>query len=76
MALCRDGIHLSREGSKIVVGEILKILKETDWEPHLHWKSLSTEFSEDSPYDIITADSKNTSINFSEDNSHWEINWD
>ncbi|KAB1224354.1 hypothetical protein CJ030_MR2G004215 [Morella rubra] len=39
-----DGIHLSAEGSKIVVKEILKVLREADWEPSLHWKSLPTEF--------------------------------
>ncbi|KAL9259148.1 GDSL esterase/lipase WDL1-like protein [Drosera capensis] len=44
-----DGIHLSAEGSKVVVEEILKVLKEADWEPNLHWKSMPTEFSEDSP---------------------------
>ncbi|KAM4104253.1 hypothetical protein ACJW30_06G143400 [Castanea mollissima] len=32
----RDGIHLSAEGSKIVVEEILKVIKEADWEPCLH----------------------------------------
>ncbi|KAA8517838.1 hypothetical protein F0562_015297 [Nyssa sinensis] len=48
-----DGIHLSSEGSKIVVKEILTVLKEADWEPSLHWKSLPTEFSESSPYDFV-----------------------
>ncbi|XP_028075881.1 GDSL esterase/lipase CPRD49-like isoform X3 [Camellia sinensis] len=51
-----DGIHLSSEGSKIVVEEILSVLKEADWEPSLHWKSLPTEFSEDSPYDLVGSD--------------------
>ena len=45
----RDGIHLSAEGSKMVVEEILKVIKEADWEPCLHWKSVPTEFAEDSP---------------------------
>ncbi|KAL4394341.1 hypothetical protein AHAS_Ahas02G0142300 [Arachis hypogaea] len=44
-----DGIHLTAEGSKIVAKEILKILKEAEWEPNLHWKSLPTQFGEDSP---------------------------
>ena len=56
----RDGIHLSPEGSKIVANEILAVLEETDWEPNLHWKSLPTEFSEDSPYDILSLDGKTT----------------
>ena len=44
----RDGIHLSSEGSKIVAKEILKVLREAEWEPKLHWKSMPTEFEEDS----------------------------
>ncbi|KAL1804647.1 hypothetical protein ACET3Z_027715 [Daucus carota] len=55
-----DGIHLSPEGSKIVANEILAVLEETDWEPNLHWKSLPSEFSEDSPYDILSFDGKTT----------------
>lgn len=60
MVFDRDGIHLSSEGSKIVVKEILKVLKEADWEPSLHWKSMPTEFEEDSPYDPIAVDGKTT----------------
>ncbi|KAF7143783.1 hypothetical protein RHSIM_Rhsim05G0214900 [Rhododendron simsii] len=70
-----DGIHLSSEGSKIVVREILAVLKEADWEPKLHWKSLPTEFSEESPYDLVGPDGK-TTINVSETNFHWENEWD
>ena len=55
----RDGVHLSEEGSKIVV-EILKVLKGADWTPSLHWKSMPTEFSEDSPYDLVYSDGKTT----------------
>ena len=47
----RDGIHLSHEGNKIVAKEILKVLREADWEPSLHWNSMPTEFAEDSLYD-------------------------
>ncbi|XP_043698508.1 GDSL esterase/lipase CPRD49-like [Telopea speciosissima] len=70
-----DGIHLSSEGSKIVVEEILKVLKEAEWEPCLHWKSLPTEFSEDSPCDPVASDGKNT-INLSELTFHTKIQWD
>ncbi|KAK3445092.1 hypothetical protein EUGRSUZ_B02813 [Eucalyptus grandis] len=45
-----DGIHFSPEGSKIVVEEILRVLKEADWRPSLYWESMPTEFGEDSPY--------------------------
>ncbi|KAL9230194.1 hypothetical protein vseg_005579 [Gypsophila vaccaria] len=55
-----DGIHLSAEGSNIVTDEILKVLKEADWKPSLHWKSMPTEFSEDSQYDLVTSDGKRT----------------
>lgn len=55
-----DGIHLSPEGSKMVAKEILAILEETDWEPNLHWKSLPSQFSEDSPYDLVADDGKTT----------------
>lgn len=70
-----DGIHLSSEGSKIVVREILAVLKEAKWEPSLHWKSLPTEFSEDSPYDIVGLDGK-TTVNISETNFHWDNDWE
>ncbi|MED6126063.1 GDSL esterase/lipase wdl1 [Stylosanthes scabra] len=55
-----DGIHLTCEGSKIVVKEILKILKEAEWEPSLYWKSMLIEFGEDSPYDPVAPDGKST----------------
>lgn len=70
-----DGIHFSAEGSKVVVAEILKVLKEAEWEPSLHWKSLPTEFGEDSPYYLPAADGA-SSLNPSEWTSHREIQWD
>lgn len=70
-----DGIHLSSEGSKIVAEEILKVLKEAEWQPSLHWKSLPTEFGEDSPYDLVAADGRST-LNPSEWTFHREIQWD
>ncbi|MBA0751305.1 hypothetical protein Gogos_000237 [Gossypium gossypioides] len=70
-----DGVHLSAAGSKIVVAEILKVLKEAEWKPSLHWKSMPTEFAEDSPYDIVGADGK-TTLNPSEWTFHREIQWD
>lgn len=75
VCLCRDGIHLSAEGSKVVVEEVLKVLKEAEWEPSLHWKSMPTEFSEDSPYDLVAADGI-TTLNPSEWTFHREIQWD
>lgn len=70
-----DGVHLSAEGSKMVVQEILKVVKEAKWEPSLHWKSMRTEFSEDSPYDNVASDGK-TTLNPSEWTFYREIQWD
>ncbi|EPS60272.1 hypothetical protein M569_14532 [Genlisea aurea] len=70
-----DGIHLAEEGSIVVVEEVLKVLKEADWKPSLHWKSIPTEFSEDSPYDLVASDGK-TTINPSEWTYHRKIQWD
>ncbi|GMI84908.1 hypothetical protein like AT3G11210 [Hibiscus trionum] len=70
-----DGVHLSAEGSKIVVAEILKVLKEAEWKPSLHWKSMPTEFSDDSPYDLVATDGK-TTLNPSEWTFHRAIQWD
>ena len=47
-----------------MVKEILKVLKEAEWEPSLHWKSMPIEFGEDSPYDPVAPDGK-TTINIS-----------
>lgn len=70
-----DGIHLSEEGSKIVVAEILKVLKQAEWKPSLHWKSMPTEFSENSPYDLVAASGERT-LNPSDWTFHREIQWD
>nr|XP_009793687.1 PREDICTED: GDSL esterase/lipase CPRD49 [Nicotiana sylvestris] len=70
-----DGTHLAEAGSKIVVEEIIKVLKEAEWTPSLYWKSMPTEFAEDSPYDLVLADGK-TTINPSEWTYHREIQWD
>ncbi|XP_057989723.1 GDSL esterase/lipase WDL1 isoform X3 [Hevea brasiliensis] len=70
-----DGIHLAAEGSKVVVEEILKVLKEAEWSPSLYWKSMHTEFPEDSTYYLVAADGK-TTLNPSEWTFHREIQWD
>lgn len=70
----RDGIHLAAEGSKIVVEEILKVLNEAEWSPSLHWKSMPTEFSEDSQYYLVAADGK-TTLNPSDWTFHRETQW-
>ncbi|KAG9454000.1 hypothetical protein H6P81_006904 [Aristolochia fimbriata] len=70
-----DGIHLSSEGSRIVAEEVLNSLKEAEWEPSLHWKSMQTEFGEDSQHDIVGIDGK-TTVNISEWTFHRKIQWD
>ncbi|OAY79460.1 GDSL esterase/lipase CPRD49 [Ananas comosus] len=70
-----DGIHFSSEGSEIVVGEILKVIKEAEWEPSLYWKSMPTEFGEDSPYDLVASDGKST-VNPSGWTYYRKIQWD
>ncbi|GAB2233027.1 hypothetical protein Droror1_Dr00002240 [Drosera rotundifolia] len=70
-----DGIHFSAVGSKVVVEEILKVMKEADWEPSLHWKSMPTEFSEDSPYDLVSYNGT-TTLNCSDWTFHRDIQWD
>ncbi|XP_048320152.1 GDSL esterase/lipase WDL1 [Ziziphus jujuba] len=70
-----DGIHLSAEGSKIVAKEILRILREADWKPSLHWTTLPTEFGEDSPYDLVSADGKKT-VNVAEASMYRNLKWE
>lgn len=72
--ICRDGIHFSPLGSQIAVKEILKVLKEADWEPILYWMSMPNEFDEDSPYYMVRPDGKST-INASKVISRWKVKW-
>uniref|UniRef100_A0A7N0THD8 SGNH hydrolase-type esterase domain-containing protein n=1 Tax=Kalanchoe fedtschenkoi TaxID=63787 RepID=A0A7N0THD8_KALFE len=75
MEVCfTDGVHLTEEGSNIVVEEILRVLREAEWKPSLHWKCIPTEFSDDSPYDLVAADGKRT-LNPSEWGFHRKIQW-
>lgn len=53
----------------------MKVLKEAEWKPSLYWKSLPTEFAEDSPYDLVTADGTKT-LNGSDWIIHRDIMWD
>ena len=59
----------------MVVEEVLKVLKEAEWEPCLHWKSMPTEFGVNSLYDLVAYDGK-TTINPSEWTFYREIQWD
>ena len=67
-----DGVHLSAEGSKIVVEELLK---EAEWKASLCWKSMPTEFGDDFPYDLVAFDGM-TTLNPSDWTFHKAIQWD
>ncbi|KAJ1690620.1 hypothetical protein LUZ63_014775 [Rhynchospora breviuscula] len=70
-----DGIHLTEEGSKLLVTEIFQVIKNAKWEPSLYWKSLPTEFGQDSDYYLVAPDGKST-INPSDWTYHLKIRWD
>ncbi|KAG6420640.1 hypothetical protein SASPL_117175 [Salvia splendens] len=70
-----DGIHFTPEGSQIVVKEILKVIKEADWEPSLFWESMPIEFSEDSPYYMVHPYNHGKTTNSSFGISSWKIKW-
>ncbi|RDX70154.1 GDSL esterase/lipase CPRD49, partial [Mucuna pruriens] len=70
-----DGVHLTAEGSKVVVKEILRVLREADWKTSLHWMSMATEFAEDSPYYPPSPDGT-TTINVSYCISRKCLQWD
>lgn len=70
-----DGIHFTEEASNVLVKEILKVLKEANWEPSLFWTSMPTEFAKDSPYDLLGPDGKST-VNISKWVIHRKIIWD
>lgn len=55
--------------------EILKVIREAEWEPSLHWKSMPIEYAEDSPYDPIAVDEKST-VNVSTWNFQKSFEWD
>ncbi|XP_057808141.1 GDSL esterase/lipase CPRD49-like isoform X2 [Salvia miltiorrhiza] len=72
--MCRDGIHLSAEGSETVVREILKVLKRVDWEPSLYWLKMAPDFAYDSPYYVVGPDGK-TTVNLSNRIGTWKTRW-
>ena len=53
----------------------MKVLREAEWEPSLHWKSLPAEFGEDSPYDPVSPDG-NTTVNVSEGSFRRNMQWE
>lgn len=57
-----------------MVKEILKVLKEADWTPSLHWRSLPPEFGEDSPYDFVGP--SGNPVNTSNIVAPWQTQWE
>lgn len=45
---CRDGMHLSAQGSAVMLEELLKVLKDSPWQPSLHYDAMSEDLSEPS----------------------------
>nr|GMD01508.1 GDSL esterase/lipase CPRD49-like [Ipomoea batatas] len=73
-----DGIHLSSEGSNIVVKEILKVVKEAEWKPSLHWRSMASEFWECLPFIPAAHDSNgngNKNLPVDEPVGSWQTQW-
>ncbi|KAJ6968893.1 GDSL esterase/lipase CPRD49-like isoform X1 [Populus alba x Populus x berolinensis] len=70
----KDGIHFAPEGSRMIVKEILRVIKEAQWEPSLYWKAMPTEFSEDSPYDPVGVEGK--TVNVSEPDLFGDFPWE
>lgn len=71
----RDGIHFTSEGNQIVAREIIKVLREADWEPSLYHSKLPIEFGQDSPFDAVSADGK-TTINASKRPTSQILQWE
>ncbi|XP_022145670.1 GDSL esterase/lipase CPRD49-like [Momordica charantia] len=44
-----DGVHFNPKGSEAVEEEILKVLKEAEWVPSLHWQSMPKEYEDIHP---------------------------
>ncbi len=53
VALCSDGMHLAPEGSKVMLKELLQVLKDAPWEPSLHHTSLPNDFPLPHIYDYV-----------------------
>ncbi|KAH6769256.1 SGNH hydrolase-type esterase superfamily protein [Perilla frutescens var. frutescens] len=73
-AYLSDGIHPSVEGNKFIAEEILKVLREAEWQPSLYWLSMPTEFSDNSPNYGVAPDGK-TTVNVSDTVAQWKIEW-
>ncbi|CAK9200895.1 unnamed protein product [Sphagnum jensenii] len=48
-----DGMHLAPEGSKVMLKELLQVLKDAPWEPSLHHTSLPNDFPLPHIYDYV-----------------------
>ncbi|KAJ7558987.1 hypothetical protein O6H91_04G064400 [Diphasiastrum complanatum] len=48
-----DGMHLSAEGGKILLEELLTVIKSENWVPSLIAEHMRSDFTEPSPYDMI-----------------------
>ena len=46
-------MHLSALGSAVMLEELLKVLKDSTWQPSLHYDTMSEDLTEPSIYDTI-----------------------
>ena len=45
-------MHLSAEGSAVMLEELLKVLKDAPWQPSLHYDAMPEDWSEPLGYSI------------------------
>jgi len=50
---CRDGMHLSSQGSAVMLEELIKVLKDAPWQPSLHYDAMPEDLSEPSIYTTV-----------------------
>ncbi|KAG6556181.1 hypothetical protein Mapa_002122 [Marchantia paleacea] len=50
---CRDGMHLSAGGSKVMFNELCRVIKEADWVPSLHHESMQVDYPGPHRYDYV-----------------------
>lgn len=46
-------MHLSAQGSAVMLEELLKVLKHMSWQPSLHYDNMPEDFTEPHKYDYV-----------------------
>ncbi|KAI4331575.1 hypothetical protein MLD38_029752 [Melastoma candidum] len=72
-----DGIHFTSEGSKIVAEEILSAIKESNWEPSLHWELMPSEFEQEmETYPKVSPPERIRAASVSQDHAYTDLTWE